>query len=721
MEETNTNTLLNKKSQSPSKMTPKEDNDDLSLKKIMTEQIINKNKSFLLTGTLTKDFKDEEELEGISIIFKEQTKKIKLITYDLLLKKIVTENFIEKNPIQIFSFCQQCFCFIDREILFNKIFECYNFYKEKKTPMSQLANLIKFLSILVIEMYEYYSIVKFDEPSLNLLKTFYNNTIFEICELINKEAEEKEENEENFNINDFQNKLEEYNEDEEDNKKDVFKDRNSEYQDDNKEINRERFDTFVGRKEEGRYSSFLDNNNGKDQITRNTINMAYEQYEKEDKKSKKDKKKEEKEKKKEKKKDDEKKKKKGLGLHFFHIKKEKPVKVEDKKGKKENENELKEKFKIIQELKTAPSSIEEEILNYLRNMLLLFHLEEPNKKDLNQAKRYVDFYKDINKKMAEAIGKPVPESKGKHMMAKSVTVGDITKKHKLKLHDNDGFFDVLDWNKKEIGEKLISISKSLINKVQRREIYKAIFLKKDKEKTCPNVMENIDKFNRLTFFIIQDILSYDFAKDRARIMEKWIKIANYCKERRDYNDCVAINSALNNYIITGLKKTNNEIKNEKQEQFKKIKKFCRYQGNYKKLREEMKGLSYTDFYIPYLGMILKDLAFYEEKSEYLVNGILINFEKLENVQLAITDFFHFKNTIDKEKATIPEELNFFEHLEEIKEPDMEKLANDLEPEFKLYTNKSREKRPTNIDKKYFADINVKRPNMRDSKKLTKNK
>ena len=63
-------------------------------------------------------------------------------------------------------------------------------------------------------------------------------------------------------------------------------------------------------------------------------------------------------------------------------------------------------------------------------------------------------------------------------------------------------------------------------------------------------MENIDKFNILTFFIIEDILSYDFAKDRAKIVEKWIKIAEYCKERKDYNDCVAINSALNNYIIT---------------------------------------------------------------------------------------------------------------------------------------------------------------------------
>ena len=65
---------------------------------------------------------------------------------------------------------------------------------------------------------------------------------------------------------------------------------------------------------------------------------------------------------------------------------------------------------------------------------MLFSLEEPNKRDLNQAKKNVDFYKDIYKKIAEAIGKPLPEQKTRHAMAKSVTVGNITnKKHKLKF------------------------------------------------------------------------------------------------------------------------------------------------------------------------------------------------------------------------------------------------------------------------------------------------
>ena len=712
MSEGNTpNPKIGKRAQSPSKITPIEDENNIKTNKNinMTEQVINKNKSLLL-GKLTEDFIDEEESEGISITYKEQNKKVKTISLDLLLKKIVTENFIDQNPIQIYSFCQQCFCFIQKELLFNKIFNCYNFYKEKKAPISQIGNLIKFLNILVIEMYEYYTSISHDDPSLTSLKNFYNSLICEVVEIIDNEEEQKKQ-EENLNINDFQNKLEEYNEEEntpEESK--INEDRCSEYISGE---NRERYGTIAGRKDDGRFSSYLDENKNKtENISRKTVNISSKKLEKEQKKKNKEK---EKEKEKEKKKEDKKEKKK---YHLFeHFRKEKPVKVENKNQEEDEKDEIQENLKKIELMKNLASTPEEAIINCVRYVLILFSTEEPNKSSLRQAKNTIDFYKDINKKMAEAIGKNFQETKIKHNFAKSVTVGNI-KKTKLKLHENDGFFDVLDWDKKDIGEKLISVSKKLINKVQRREIYKAVFLKKNKEKTSPNVLENIDKFNRLIFFIIQDILSYDFAKDRCKIVEKWIKIADYCRSRKDYNDVVAINSALNNYIITGLKKTMNEVSKEKKDLGKQISKLCRVQGNYKKMREDMKNLEYNDFYVPYLGMILKDLAFFEENSKYLVNDVLINMEKLEKVQIAVSEFFNFKNTTDKDYSKPPEELDFFDNLEDLNELDLEKLANDLEPEFKLYNAKKREKRQTNIDIKYFTGTTVNRPNMRDSKRLS---
>ena len=724
-----------KKSESPEKIKTKEETLDSINKINLTEQVQNnsKRKSFIL-GKITKEFKEEDEEKEINIKYKEHGNKIMAMSLDLLLKKITTENFVNENPIKTYSFCQQCFCFIDKDILFNKIFNCYDYYKKKKVGIVQICNLIKFLDILVIEMYEYYtSLLKLNDPILISLDNFYQLLMTEIFELINKkekEEEEKKNSNPDFISKEFENSIEgkiDFNNNlTNNNKEELIKDRCCVYIPDNFDNTtkvRERFNTIhnLNKDKKAILKTEPNTNNislnkkssnllSSKEIPRQTMNKQKVQLGGNKKKETKFKNNN----------ITEKEEKNGFTNIFFNIKKEKPITIRNK-NEKEPEKKVQPKINRVNAFKKETSTPEAEILSEITNIKVFFSFE-PKKRDLEQAKKKLIFYKDLKKKIWEAIGKTIKESeppKSRHAMMKSVTVGNLGKKNKLKLHNNDGFFDVLDWDKNEIGEKLISTSKNLINKVQRREIYKAIFLKNKKYETSPNVMENIDKFNRLTFFIIQDILSYDFAKDRAKIVEKWVKIADYCRERKDYNDCVAINSALNNYIITGLNKTMNEISKDKKELMKSISRFCRYQGNYKKLREDMDKLDNNEFYIPYLGMLLKDLAFFEENSKYIINDILINFEKLENVQLAVCKFFNFQNSKDKINPIIPEELGFFDNLEDLKESDLEELANKLEPEFTLGANKKREKRITNIDKAYFMDTNVIRPNMKDSKKLSK--
>ena len=724
-----------KKSESPEKIKTEKETLDSINKINLTEQVQNnsKRKSFIL-GKITKEFKEEDEEKEINIKYKEHGNKIMAMSLDLLLKKITTENFVNENPIKTYSFCQQCFCFIDKDILFNKIFNCYDYYKKKKVGIVQICNLIKFLDILVIEMYEYYtSLLKLNDPILISLNNFYQLLMTEIFELINKkekEEEEKKNSNPDFISKEFENSIEgkiDFNNNlTNNNKEELIKDRCCVYIPDNFDNTtkvRERFNTIHNLnkdkktilKTEPNSNNISSNKKSSNllsskEIPRQTMNKQKVQLGGNKKKETKFKNNN----------ITEKEEKNGFTNIFFNIKKEKPITIRNK-NEKEPEKKVQPKINRVNAFKKETSTPEAEILSEITNIKVFFSFE-PKKRDLEQAKKKLYFYKDLKKKIWEAIGKTIKESeppKSRHAMMKSVTVGNLGKKNKLKLHNNDGFFDVLDWDKNEIGEKLISTSKNLINKVQRREIYKAIFLKNKKYETSPNVMENIDKFNRLTFFIIQDILSYDFAKDRAKIVEKWVKIADYCRERKDYNDCVAINSALNNYIITGLNKTMNEISKDKKELMKSISRFCRYQGNYKKLREDMDKLDNNEFYIPYLGMLLKDLAFFEENSKYIINDILINFEKLENVQLAVCKFFNFQNAKDKINPIIPEELGFFDNLEDLKESDLEELANKLEPEFTLGANKKREKRITNIDKAYFMDTNVIRPNMKDSKKLSK--
>ena len=732
MEEKDQKKSPEKKSESPPHINNKEEDINKINKLNLTEQVENnmKRKSFI-TKKLTKEFVEEEEEKEINIKYKEHGKKMVAISLDLLLKKIVNENFLEENPIKIYSFCQQCFCFIERDILFNKIFNCYDYYKNKKITMSSFCKLIKFLNVLVIEMFDYYiTTIKLDDPIVRSLDDFYRLLLAEIIQIINdneKEKEDEKNSNPDFNSKEFQNIIEDekvFNENliSKDNT-DLIQNRNCIYSlDEEKEPGkRERFNTLIYKnkdnanikKEQNKNLNTSKNNNISDDKTKNNqIKDTYKIKLKPETK---------KENKHFKNTNNKKEEKKGSKNVLLNIKKEKPVKLQNKNDKEKEKEKITPNINRINAIKKEKICPEEEIFSEIANVRILFS-DVPKKRDIELAKKKINFYKDLKIKLPEFIGKPIKENvptKTRHTLLKSVTVGNLNKKHKLKLHNNDKYFNILEWEINEIGEKLISCSKTLINKVQRREIYKGIFLKSKKNETSPNVMENIDKFNRLTFFIIQDILSYDFAKDRAKIYEKWVKIANYCKERKDYNDCIAINSALNNYIITGLNKTLNELNRETKELMKSLGKFCRYQGNYKMLREDMANLPYNSFYIPYLGMILKDIAFFEENSKYIINDVLINFEKLENVQLAVSQFFNFQNGKDTINSIIPDELWFFENLEDLKESDLDELANKLEPEFKLYVNKKKEKRKTNIDKMYFTDLNLKKNNNKDNKNVIK--
>ena len=249
----------------------------------------------------------------------------------------------------------------------------------------------------------------------------------------------------------------------------------------------------------------------------------------------------------------------------------------------------------------------------------------------------------------------------------------------------------------------------LLNKVQPRELYRAIFLKKDKEKTSPNVVNCVNNFNRLTSFIIEDILSYNFPKERAKIYDKWVEIADYCKANKDYNDLIAIFSALNNYIITGLRLTLKEVKGRTNTLFRQLGEFCTVEGNYKNIREDMNNCDKTgEIFIPYLGMLMRDINFMEESSKYINENGCINMEKIENINTIFEKYFKFKSKIKKKNKI--KELMFFEDLEDLTEEQLEEIADKLEPEFKIEEVQRLGKRPTEIDRKYFEEYKLTKNN-----------
>ena len=532
-----------------------------------------------------------DELDSESTI-KYKGGEIKQISFDLLLKKIATSDFFDKHINKIYNFSQQCFCFIQAEILFQKIINCYNFLKKVKVPYIHARKLIYFFDLLLVEMCEYYHYRSLPSPESSIITKFFNDLEEEITK---KKEEEK--------------------------------------------------------KKEKKISHKIDEK----------IKL--------------------------------------MGQIFDRPQPPKPTVSQTNRNSRGEE---------------VTKTNEEEMLVEIQYLMNFTKEDAIDHNSILAARSICNFYK-----IRTAVNKSKKENK-------NVKIQSTKKLHLVKLEEkitrkigNDNYFCVLDWEPKDIGEALINISKKDLNKIERKELLKAIFLKKIKNKECPNVMECINKFNKLAWFIIEEILSYDFPKDRAKIYEGWVRVAEYLKFRKDHNDCFAIYSALNNFIITGLKQTMKEIKAKTKAIFKEISEYCNFVGNYKNLREDIiYCLNNCEFYIPYLGMLLRDISFLESNFQYLLNGKLINIEKIEKVQITFNTFFaykHFNDSFNKNNE-YPKKLEFFDDLELLKEDNLDILANKLEPKFILTDTPRKKKRLTNIDRKYFLNNNSNVKNKKDKMK-----
>ena len=798
-----------------------------------------RSKSISLLREMNPFYKDE--IEGS--IIRDKDEKITFIYPDILLKSIIFDDFINKNVLLIYHFCQQCFCFVNKEIFFRKIFDCYKFYK-KDLSKEKLYNLIEFVNILVIEMFEYYKTINLNECHVSHIIKFYKDLIVDLITSFGNDEKEKNNNEINNTI--FRFESNDFSKNEENNTRNtidnnsiinrknlidenlnieirdikifIYKEKENENDESQKikendkqkkieeneikNISKNKLDLKITKSKTYRPSSlqggkslmfkdFKDakdadktqktnlnltkNNNSEKEIVLWNIGEVEEKEIEENLENNKETNKSDEDSQKSEKKhqlfrisktlrksnivkikntldeaiieeeDDIKEKSEEDSKSLYSSvsdsksnssspsksgsqnendnegdKKEENANKNKKDEKitkdiKEKEEENKQKLVLIEDILEKNNipvnllSINEKILNGLQYIIILFDKEsdgDPGYIDIKEAKDHINFYKTLQNILNKQKKAAIFPSQRQKRLTKSYSffnLGSIALKSKNVSRDylKKGYFCVTDWKTEEIGDELMRVSKSLLNKIYPRELYKAIFLKKDKEKTSPNVLECINRFNKLTSFIIEDILSYDFPKERARVYEKWVAIADYCKKSKDYNDLIAIYSALQHYVITGLNLTLKEVKSRTNTLLRQISDFCSVEGNYRNIREDMKNCDKSgEIFIPYLGMFMRDINFFEENSKYINENGCINFEKIEKINIIFQNIFKYKAV--PEKASKIKQLKFLENLQDISEGQLEEMANKLEPEFKLDKIPKPGKRPTNIDHQYFA-------------------
>ena len=270
-----------------------------------------------------------------------------------------------------------------------------------------------------------------------------------------------------------------------------------------------------------------------------------------------------------------------------------------------------------------------------------------------------------------------------------------------KMKENHSFFEITDFTSKDVATELTRVSYVLFSKISPKEFFKGLFTKKDKEKTSPNICRVVERFNTISFWVIEEVLSYDYSSARAKVIEKFIHIANELRELNNFNDCMSIISALGQMIVTKLSKTWKKVSSKNMTLLNKIKRVLNFQNNYKHIREEIsKCLENEKPFLPFLGYYTKRICFLEESGPYVKSG-LINVNKISQVEQIISEFYD-KDKVKYEleiKESIRNKLSILQCLEPINESELEKKGNDLEPNF-VPGKKTRNKRITNTEIKF---------------------
>jgi hypothetical protein len=263
-------------------------------------------------------------------------------------------------------------------------------------------------------------------------------------------------------------------------------------------------------------------------------------------------------------------------------------------------------------------------------------------------------------------------------------------------------FDIFNWDPIEIARQLTLFTQYLYRNIDCQELLSGRWTKNDKMEKSPNITLLINRFNKISKWIMEEIMSYDYSRDRCKVIEFFISVAEELKNIHNLNDCFAVITAFNHLSIKNLKRTWNKVTDEAKNKLKELSDLCSILKNYENIKKEyleyrnnIKDInSISEGCIPYLAPYLKDLAFLEEGQKYFNKNKLMNINKIiivgkiiQNIKESQMFVYEYKPVYSLALLSEPDPLD---------EDKLTSLSESLEPKFNL-PHRTKNKRITNSD------------------------
>ncbi|XP_055457423.1 ral guanine nucleotide dissociation stimulator-like 3 isoform X1 [Psammomys obesus] len=210
--------------------------------------------------------------------------------------------------------------------------------------------------------------------------------------------------------------------------------------------------------------------------------------------------------------------------------------------------------------------------------------------------------------------------------------------------------ELLDFSVDEVAEQLTLMDVELFLRVRSCECLGSLWSQRDRPGAAgisPTVRATVAQFNAVTGCVLGSVLAAPglAASQRAQRIEKWIRIAQRCRELRNFSSLRAILSALQSNPIYRLKRSWGAVSREPLSTFRKLSQIFSDESNHLSSRvilsqeEAAEGPQDDDRPagslpaklppgpVPYLGTFLTDLVMLDTALPDTLKGNLINFEK----------------------------------------------------------------------------------------------
>jgi len=181
--------------------------------------------------------------------------------------------------------------------------------------------------------------------------------------------------------------------------------------------------------------------------------------------------------------------------------------------------------------------------------------------------------------------------------------------------------------------------------IHPRECVKQRWSKGDKL-GAPNIHKMINRFNLVSQWVTTEIVKVEELKPRAVMLNRFLFIAQKCRELNNYNAVMEILSALNNTSVHRLRQTWELLPEKSLEVWDSLATLMDGVGNFASYRAALRKSK--GGVVPYLGLYLTDLTFIDDGNLDSIespNGTkMINFSKLSLVASVIRDMKQYSET-----------------------------------------------------------------------------